>query len=79
MSLDALKEQLAEFDFYKKMILNGETDGRNVVVEKKDGTCAVIHHRVKWNVIPGMKATIDEIERITVFIDGKEFEFVACQ
>ena len=79
MALEELKDQLVEFDFYKKLILNGQTDGRNVLVQKKDGTCAVIHHRVKWNAIPGMKATIDELERVTIFIDGQEFEFVACQ
>lgn len=79
MTIEALEERFMEFDFYKRLILAGKTDGRNVLVERKDGTCAVIHHRVKWNVIPGMKATIDEIERVTIFIDGKEFEFVACQ
>ena len=79
MPLDDLKNELIEFAYYKKLIRDGHTDGRNVLVQKKDGTCAVIHNRVKWNVIPGMKAGIDEIERVTIFIDDKEFEFVACQ
>lgn len=79
MSLDQLKDELREYDYYRGLILNGETDGRNVLIQKKDGTHAIIHHRAKYNAIPGMKATLDDLERITIFVDGREFEFVACQ
>ena len=83
-----LIEQLKEFNFYKQMILSGETNGRNIIVETKDGTCRILTQKIKnqpkWRKaripnIPGLTANIDEIERITVFVDGNEFEFVACQ
>ncbi len=70
------------------MILSGQTNGRNIIVEKKDGTHAILHQKIKPQPvrriagipnIPGLAAGIDEIERITVFVDGKEYEFVACQ
>ena len=77
MPLEELKDQLQQFNFYKRLILDGMANGRNVIIERKDGTCAILH--TKFERIPGMLATIDEVERITVFINGKEFEFVACQ
>ena len=79
--MENLKNELREFDFYRSLILNGETEGRNILVEKKDGTHAILQfvYKLKHNQIPGMKATLDDLERVTIFIDGKEFEFVACQ
>lgn len=86
--MEDLIDRLKEFNFYKQMILSGKTDGRNILVEKKDGTHAVLHQRIKpqpiWRKarvpnIPGLAAGIDEIERVTIFVDGKEYEFVACQ
>lgn len=79
--MEELKNELKEFGYYRSLILHGETDGRNVLIQKKDGTHAILPFtcKVKRNQIPGMKATLDELERVTIFIDGKEFEFVACQ
>ena len=86
--MEELIDKLKEFNFYKQMILSGETDGRNVLVEKKDGTHAILHHKVKPQPtrrkakiypIPGLAADLGDIERITVFVNGKEYEFVACQ
>ena len=79
MPLEELKDELREFEIYKKMILNGEAGDRNTIVQHKDGTCAIIHHITKTFPVPDMKISIDEIERITVFINGHEFEFVSCQ
>jgi hypothetical protein len=88
IKMEDLIEQLKEFNIYKQMILAGETNGRNIIVETKDGTCRILHQKIKdqpkgrkakISHIPGLAANIDEIERITVFVDGKEFEFVACQ
>ena len=87
-NLEELIEKLKEFNFYKRMILSGQTSGRNILVETKDGTHAILHQKIKPQMIgrkaiiphiPGLAAGIDEIERITVFVDGKEYEFVACQ
>jgi len=80
-------EKLREFDYYKQLILHGEAGNRNVLVEKKDGSHFIAHQTIKGqpkfrhyrNCIPGLATTIDQIERITVFVDGKEYEFVACQ
>ena len=86
--MEELIDKLREFNFYRQMILSGETDGRNIIIEKKDGSCHVPHQKIKGQLkgrkartpnIPGSAANIDEIERVTVFLDGKEFEFVACQ
>ena len=79
--MDELKDELQEFGYYRSLILNGETEGRNILVQKKDGTHAILPfvYKIKHNQIPGMKATLDDLERITVFVDGREFEFVACQ
>ncbi len=87
--MEDLIENLKEFNFYKQMILSGKTNGRNIIVETKDGSCHILQQKIKDRVIkgrkatrshiPGMEANIDEIERITVFVDGKEFEFVVCQ
>jgi hypothetical protein len=87
--MEDLIENLKEFNFYKQMILSGKTNGRNIIVETKDGTCRILAQKIEDRVIkgrkarrshiPGMAENIDEIERITVFVDGKEFEFVACQ
>ena len=83
-----LIEKLKEFNYYKQLILSGETNGRNIIVEKKDGTHAILTQKIKdqpkqrkarASNIPGLAANISEIERITVFVDGKEFEFVSCQ
>ena len=86
--MEELIDRLKEFNFYKQMSLSGETNGRNIIVETKDGTCRVLHQKIKGQLkgrkaitpnIPGLAANIDEIERVTVFLDGKEFEFVAGQ
>jgi len=81
MSMEELKNELREFDYYKTLILNGKTEGRNILVQKKDGTHAILPYayKIKHDQVPGMKATFGELERITIFIDGKEFEFAACQ
>lgn len=74
-----MEEKLGEFVCYRNLILNGETGKRNVIVERKDGSCAIINQHIDFKPIPGMLATLEDIERVTVFINGKEFEFVACQ
>ena len=47
--------------------------------KKKMGVAPIIHQNIKDQPIPGLAAKIDEIEHITVFINGREYEFVACQ
>ena len=81
MDIEDVKDQLREFNYYKQLILHGETNNRNVIVERKDGTCAIAHHVVRNDrPVPGLGAiTVDQIERITVFVGGQEYEFVACQ
>lgn len=79
----ALADEIAslhEFAFYKQMIMNKATRGRNIIIERKDGSSYVPMHQVKrgTDFIPGA-LHIDDMERITVFLDGKEYEFVACQ
>lgn len=74
-----LEMQLGEFNFYRNMIRMGQAGKRNTIIEKKDGTNAIIHHVTKEFPIPGLNAKIGDIERITIFIDDKEYEFVACQ
>ncbi len=89
-TLENLIERLKEFNFYKQLILAGETDGRNIILETKDGVCRILPQKIREQskskmrkaripIIPGLAAKIDEIQRITIFVDGKEFEFVACQ
>ena len=75
-----LVQSLHEFRFYKQMILNDKTGGRNIIIERKDGTCYVPMHKVKRELdfIPGA-LHLSDMERITIFLDGKEYEFVACQ
>jgi hypothetical protein len=70
-------ESLKDFNFYKQMILNGETDGRNVIIERKDGTNYIATYKVKRNEIPGA-LKLSDMERVTIFLHGKEYEFVAC-
>lgn len=79
MDIEDIKDQLREFNYYKQLILHGETGKRNTIVEKKDGTCAIVHHETKQQPIPDLASDISDIKRITVFIDNQEFEFVACQ
>ena len=79
MDFDEIKDQLKEFNYYKQLILHGEAGKRNTIIERKDGSCAIIHHETKQKPIPGLASDISDIERITVFIDGQEYEFVACQ
>ena len=88
MDFYEIKDQLKEFNYYKQLILHGETDGRNIIVETKDGTCRILPQKIKEQLkgrkartphIPGLAANLDEIERITIFVDGQEYEFVACQ
>jgi len=79
----ALADEIAslhEFNFYKQMILNKKTNGRNIIIERKDGSCYIALHQVKreTDFIPG-SLHISDMERITIFLDGKEYEFVACQ
>ena len=71
-----LTDKLNEYSIYKNLILNGKTGKRNVLVERKDGSHAVLHHYVKKYLL---EVNLPDIERITVFFDGKEYEFVACQ
>jgi len=87
-AMEDLIEKLKEFNIYKQMILSGETNGRNIIIETKDGTSRIIHQKIKEQAkgrkariphIPGVGVNLNEIERITVFVDGKEYEFVACQ
>ena len=82
-----------EFQIYKQLILDGQTHGRNIIIERKDGTHEVSHQKIKPQhqsksgpqrkarvpQLPGTSTTLDEIERITIFVDGCEYEFVACQ
>jgi hypothetical protein len=85
--MEELKHRLHEFNYYKQMILeaqktresNNKFRKRNAIVETKDGSHAIIHQHIKRQPIPGLSANIEDIERITIFIDGKEYEFVACQ
>ena len=86
--MEDLIEQLKEFNIYKQMILSDETNGRNIIVETKDGSCHILPQKIKGQLkgrkvrvphIPGLSSNLDQIERITVFVDGQEFEFVACQ
>ena len=76
--MEEVKNKLREFNYYKQLILNNETKGRNTIIERKDGTHAIINQKIGEHPIPGLAATIDEIERITIFIRDKEYEFVAC-
>jgi predicted ribosome-associated RNA-binding protein Tma20 len=87
-NMENLINKLNEFQIYKQLILNGETDGRNILVETKDGTHAILPQKIKPKFIrrkaiiphiPGLRASLDEIERVTIFVDGKEYEFIACQ
>ena len=79
MSLNQLTNELREFEVYRQLILNGEAGKRNVIVQRKDGTCAISHQVIKPFPFSGMRTSIEEVERVTVFIDGREYEFVACQ
>jgi len=49
---------------------------RNVIVEYKDGDHALM---LKPATEQEPFRNLSEIERITIIIDGKELEFVACQ
>jgi hypothetical protein len=79
-------EGLKEFSYYKSLVVNEKTSGRNVIIELKDGTNQVVNmsmlsdkYFLKW----------EQIERITVFIKTREnkiskpiwheYEFVASQ
>jgi hypothetical protein len=68
---------LREYGIYKKLMECGVVDKRrNVMVEYKNGHSGILHIHAKENdPFPKLK----EIERITFFIDGEEYEFVACQ
>lgn len=76
--LEETVESLKNFNFYKQMILNGETDGRNVIIERKDGTNYVTMFKVKRDQIPGA-LKLSDMERITIFLNGEEYEFVSCR
>jgi len=68
---------LREYGIYKALMKEGVTDpDRNVLIEYKDGRNALTHIKQKYDR-PFPK--VQEIERITFFIDGEEYEFVACQ
>jgi hypothetical protein len=72
-------QKIEEFEYYKRLIKSGEAGKRNTIIERKDGSHAIIHQTIDFRPIPGLSTNLDEIERITVFIGDKEFEFVACQ
>ena len=73
-----LQEQMEEFGFYRNMILNNQTDGRNVIVEYEDGQQGVMtaYHCKNINDIFLKRKPI---ERLTIFDGNKEIEFVRCQ
>ena len=68
---------LREYGIYKALMKAGVVDKKkNVIVEFKDGRNAILPWGFKEHQpIPRIK----EVERITIFLDGEEYEFVACQ
>ena len=81
MALEFLEDQLKEFNLYKQMILNDEVDNKNTIVERKDGSCTIIprpFHPFKSHCF-NFTIPIEDINRITIFHEGREYEFVACQ
>jgi hypothetical protein len=78
--MEELKNKLREFNYYKQFITNKKVGKRNVIVERKDGTHAIIPQHIDFHrPIPGLAMELDEIERITIVIGDKDYEFVACQ
>jgi hypothetical protein len=79
--VENLTAKLTDFNTTKNLmdVVNKDTPRwrtRNVVVEFSDGTHGVAHMHVDANSpIPRLA----EVERITFFVDGKEYEFVACE
>lgn len=70
------EDVLDQYNFYKQLILNNKTNGRNVIIETKNGEQGIPPLKLeRWKIV----FPIEDIERITFFIDGKEYEFVACQ
>jgi len=49
----------------------------NVIVEYDDGSHSILHPRI--DNLTGPFSRIETIQRITFFLDGQEYEFVACQ
>lgn len=78
--MEDLKDRLSEFEYYKRLIKSGKAGKRNTIVEWKDGTLGVLNQVIGFTPIPEYPYTsIEEIERFTIFIGDKEYEFVACQ
>jgi len=85
--MEDLIEQLKEFNFYKQMILHEETNGRNIIITRKDGSSYIATHIIKQSFkkrkaprpVPGLDSGgIPDIDRVTIFLDGKEYEFASC-
>ncbi len=77
--IEELKDQLREFNYYKMLILKKQTDQRNIIVQDKDGVCQIPTIKIKRDPPDGTTFKIEDIDRVTIFWDGKEYEFVACQ
>ena len=84
-SFDDTKDKLRQFSYYKQLILNDKTGGRNIIIEEKNG-----EHKIIPTIYLTDKYNCDwsKIERITIFkkciskdlkITFEEYEFMACQ
>jgi len=79
MLSEEMESNLVQFDFLRNMIKHGETNGRNVIIEQKDGDHKIALCKIGIVPFQGCNVRIDQIERITIIIGEKEFEFVSCQ
>ena len=61
MSLDEKIEQLKHFQIYKSMILEGKTDGQNVIIEDKNGECRIVQYQIKDVRLRGVGLHIKDI------------------
>lgn len=67
-------DKLKTHAYYSALILKGESQGRDVIIEMQDGEF-ILAYRAYVFLTHGV--AIENIERITIFKDGEGFEFVA--
>lgn len=67
-------QSLNTFDLYKNLILSDKCNGKNIIIETKDN-----NYFMTSNISDLSKDVLSNIERITIFKNKKDYEFVSCQ